>query len=88
MAEGVGVGGILAMACGGICLVVVTVIVIVAAVGGSLTGILSFGTAIWARWFRKDEPKGTATSYSLDQGREAGVDPSETDSRASSSQDD
>ncbi|MBD3174793.1 MAG: hypothetical protein GF320_06420 [Armatimonadia bacterium] len=88
MIEGVGVGGILATVCGGICLVVVAVIVIVAAVGGSLTGILSFGTAIWAKWFRKDEPRGTATSYSMDQGREAGVDPKETDSRAPSAQDD
>ena len=63
-------------------LAVVAVVVIVA-LGGSAAALLPFGTYLWARFFRQ-EPQATATSYSLDQSREAGVD--HTDSRTPPSQ--
>ncbi len=66
-------GGTAVLVCAGLCLLTVIAIVVLASVGGSAAALLPFGTLLWVRLFRR-EPRSTATSYSLDQGREAGGD--------------
>jgi hypothetical protein len=75
--------GLASLICGGLCVLAVVAVVVIVALGGSAAALLPFGTYLGARFFRQ-EPQATATSYSLDQSREAGVD--HTDSRTPPSQ--
>ena len=56
-----------------VCIAAVVAAVVLVAVGGTALSALPFVGYVHTRWFRK-EPTSTATSYSLDQMREAGED--------------